>query len=174
MIMAPGLRKLALTAHVTCAVGLLGAIAGFFALGVAGLASRDPALLRSVYPAMELTARSVIVPLAVAALVTGLVQALGTPWGLARHYWVLAKLLLTLLATLVLLLQLEPIGYLADAVSETSFATDDLLPLRLSLVWPHAGGGLLVLLATVALSVYKPRGWTRYGWRKRHEQRQPS
>jgi hypothetical protein len=171
MIMAPGLRKLALTVHVACSVGLLGAIAGFFALGIAGLGSRDPALLRSAYPAMELTTWFAIVPLAVAALLTGLLQALGTPWGLIRHYWVLAKLLLTLLATLVLLLQLEPIGYLADAVTEPSFAADHLLPLRLSLVWPHAGGGLLVLLATVALSVYKPRGWTRHGWRKRHAQR---
>jgi len=174
MTMAPGLRKLALTVHVAGSVGLLGAIAGFFALGVAGLAGRDPALLRGIYPAMELVTWFVIVPLAVTALLTGLVQALGTPWGLIRQYWVLAKLLLTLLATLVLLLQLEPIGYLADATAEPSFAADDLLPLRLSLVWPHAGGGLLVLLATVALSVYKPRGWTRYGWRKRHEQRLPS
>ena len=35
--MAPGLRKFALTAHVTCSVGLLGAIAAFLALAVAGL-----------------------------------------------------------------------------------------------------------------------------------------
>jgi hypothetical protein len=35
----------------------------------------------------------------------------------------------------------------------------------------HAGGGLLVLLLPVVLSVYKPRGMTRYGWRKQHEQR---
>lgn len=37
----------------------------------------------------------------------------------------------------------------------------------------HAAGGLLVLLTTTILSVYKPRGLTRYGQRKRHEQRKP-
>ena len=35
----------------------------------------------------------------------------------------------------------------------------------------HAGGGLLVLLVAAVLNVYKPRGMTRYGWRKQHEPR---
>jgi hypothetical protein len=39
--MSPGLRKLALLAHVTCSVGWLGAVAGFLALAIAGLASRE-------------------------------------------------------------------------------------------------------------------------------------
>jgi hypothetical protein len=29
----------------------------------------------------------------------------------------------------------------------------------------------VVLLLLVGLSIYKPRGMTRYGWRKQHEQR---
>jgi hypothetical protein len=33
-----------------------------------------------------------------------------------------------------------------------------------------AGAGLLVLLVATALSVYKPRGVTAYGWRKQQEQ----
>ena len=45
----------------------------------------------------------VIVPLAIASLLTGVVQALATPWGLFRHYWVVIKLFLTVFATLVLL-----------------------------------------------------------------------
>jgi hypothetical protein len=35
----------------------------------------------------------------------------------------------------------------------------------------HAGGGLLVLLVTTTLLVYKPRGMTPYGWRKQQERR---
>jgi hypothetical protein len=38
----------------------------------------------------------------------------------------------------------------------------------------HAGGGLLVLLVTMILSVYKPRGMTAHGWRKQHEERKVS
>jgi hypothetical protein len=35
----------------------------------------------------------------------------------------------------------------------------------------HPGLGLVVLLVITGLNVYKPRGLTRYGWRKQQEQR---
>ena len=169
MTMAPGLRKFALTAHVTSSVGLLGAVAVFLALAIAGLTSQDARMVRAAYLAMNLTAEFVIVPLAFASLLIGIVQSLGTPWGLFQHYWVLAKLLLTVLATIVLLMQMEPIGLLARAAAETTLSRDALgLQIRLVV---HAGGGLLVLLVPMALSVYKPRGRTRYGRRKQQEQR---
>lgn len=171
--MGPRLRKLALTGHVSSSVGWLGAIAAFLALAVAGLTGEDDQTARAAYLAMDPIARFVIVPLAFASLVTGIVQSLGTPWGLFRHYWVLIKLLVTVLATAVLLLQVGPIGYVADAARETTLSGTELREARASLV-VHAGGGLLVLLVPVALSVYKPRGVTRYGLRKQHEKRAPS
>jgi hypothetical protein len=176
MTMTPRLRKLALTAHVMSAVGSLGSVAVFLALAVAGLTSQDAQMVRAAYLAMEFTAWYVIVPLAFASLLTGLVQSLGTQWGLFRHYWVLAKLLLTVLTIIVLLLQMEGISYMAGVAAETTLSGADLLGLRRSLRF-HAAGGLLVLLVTTTMSVYKPRGMTRYGWRKQHEQRalsQPS
>jgi hypothetical protein len=166
----PRVRKLALTAHVVTSVGWLGAVAAFLALAVAGRESRDAETVRAAYVAADVVTRLVLVPLCLASLLTGLVQALGTTWGLFRHYWVLVKLVLTVFATIVLLLQLEPIGQLADAAADTTLSADDLGAQRDSLVL-HAGGGLLVLLATAALSVYKPRGRTRYGWRKQNETR---
>jgi hypothetical protein len=110
--MAPGLRKVALTAHVTSSVGWLGAVATFLALALAGLISKDAQLVRAAYLMMELTGWFVLVPLSLASLLTGLVQALGTPWGLFRHYWVLFKLLITVLATVVLLLYMQTLTYL--------------------------------------------------------------
>jgi hypothetical protein len=168
MIMTPGVRKFALTAHVTSSVGTLGAVAGFLVLAIVGLTSTDSQMVRDAYSAMELTARYVIVPLVLASLITGLVQSLGTTWGLFRHYWVLAKLLLNVLVTIVLLLQMDGIGYVAAAAAETGLSSTDLVGLRRSIL-THAVGGLLVLLVPVALSIYKPRGMTRYGWRKRHQ-----
>jgi len=112
----------------------------------------------------------VIVPLSLASLLTGLVQSLGTTWGLSRHYWVLAKLLLTVLATAVLLLHTQPISYVARVAAETTLSSADLRRLRIQLV-ADAGAALLVLLVTTTLSVYKPRGMTPYGRRKQHEQR---
>lgn len=170
MIMTPRLRKFALTTHVASSVGLLGAVAGFLVLAIAGLTSRDAQTVRAAYIAMELTAWFVIVPLAFASLLTGIVESLGTRWGLFRHYWVVAKLVLTVLATIVLLLQMGLISTIAGVAAETTLSSADLFEARISLV-AHAGGGLLVLLVPMALSVYKPRGRTLYGRRKLHERR---
>ncbi|HEX8932964.1 MAG TPA: DUF2269 domain-containing protein, partial [Pseudonocardiaceae bacterium] len=89
MTMAPRLRKFALAAHITLAVGWIGAVAGYIALDVAAATRQDAQTLRAAYLAMELIAWYVIVPLALASLLTGLVMSLGTKWGLFRHYWVL-------------------------------------------------------------------------------------
>ncbi len=173
MTMTPSLRKFALTAHVTSSVGWLGAVAAFLVLAVSGLTSQDAQMVRAAYLAMELIAWFVIVPLALASLLTGLVMSLGTPWGLFQNYWVLFKLLITVVATIVLLLQMESISYIAGVAAETTLSSADLREARISLV-VHAGGGLLVLLVPMILSVYKPRGMTRYGRRKQHERRTES
>jgi hypothetical protein len=165
MTMTPNLRKLALTAHITVSVGWLGAVAGFLALAVAGLTSQDAQLVRAAYLAMDLTASFVIVPLSLASLLTGLVQSLGTPWGLFRHYWILLKLLITVLATLILLVHMKPISYMASVVSETTLSSGDFRQLRIQLV-ANAGAALLALLVTTTLSVYKPSGMTPYGQRR--------
>jgi hypothetical protein len=164
MTMTPPIRKLALTAHVTASVGWLGALAVFLVHAVASLISQDEQMVRAASLAMGLTAWFVILPLSLASLTTGLVQALGTAWGLFRHYWVLFKLLLTAIATIVLLLKLAPFSYLAAVASGATFSSTDLTGLRTSLM-VHAAGGLLVLLAAAALAVYKPAGMTRYGVR---------
>src|SRR5262245_37648232 len=165
MIMTARLRQLALTAHVTSSVGWLGAVAGFLALAVAGLTTQDAARVRAAYLAMEVITWSVIVPFCLATLLTGLVSSLGTAWGLFRHYWVVAKLLLTLVATVIVLLHTQPIGRVAAAAAETTLGIADLRQVRIQLV-ADAGAALLVLLVNTALGVYKPRGMTRYGWRK--------
>jgi hypothetical protein len=167
MTMAPGLRKFVLAAHVTSSVGWLGAVAVFLALAVAGLSSLDAQLVRSADLAMDLTAWLVIVPLCSASLLTGLVSSLGTPWGLFRHYWILVKLLITLFSTLVLLVHLQPISLLADEAkkSTATLSGTDLHGIR-NLLVTAAVVAWLALLGLTALSVYKPKGITRYGWRK--------
>ena len=166
--MTPRLRSFALTAHVTSSVGWLGAVAAFLALAIAGLTSQDTQTVQATYIATELITWFVIVPLSVASLLTGLVSSLGTAWGLFRHYWVLSKLLLTIFATLLLLLHTQPIGYVARVAAETTLSSADLRGLRVQLV-ADAGAALLVLLVNTTLAVYKPWGLTRYGQRKLHE-----
>lgn len=168
MTLAPGLRKLALTAHVACSVGWIGAVVAYLALVVAALNRQDGQPLGGVWMALELIGWSVLVPLSLASLLTGLIQALGTEWGLFRHYWVVFKLGLTMLATIILLLHMPSVSHWAGVAAEPAGASvTGLLSERL-----HAGGGLLVLLAATILSVYKPRGVTPYGWRKQRERPQ--
>lgn len=127
-------------------------------------------MVRAAYLAMGLTAWYIIVPLAFASLLTGLVQSLGTKWGLFRHYWILVKFLIAIFATIALLIHTQPINHMARSAAERTLASADLRELRIQLV-VAAGAGLLVLLVAATLAVYKPRGMTRYGWRKQHEQR---
>jgi hypothetical protein len=163
MEMRPGLRKLALTAHVVASVGWVGAIAAFLALAIAGLISADAASVRAAYLAMRLVGWLVIVPLSLLSLVTGLVQSLGTPWGLFRHYWIVAKLLINLLATAVLLLHMRLIDYMAGAALTGTLSATNLRRLRVQLI-ADAAAALIALLIATALSVFKPRGLTPYGW----------
>jgi uncharacterized membrane protein len=160
MTLTPRLRKFVFTAHIVSSVGWIGAVVAYLALVVAALTSEDAQRVRAAFLAMELT-YFVLVPLAFASLLTGIVQALGTMWGLFRHYWVIFKLLLTVLATFVLLLNMQTVSSLADRAARDSA---DLPGAGGQLL--HAGVGLLVLLTTAILAVYKPRGMTRYGRRK--------
>jgi hypothetical protein len=170
MTLTPRLRTFALTAHVTSSVGWLGAVAAFLALAIAGLTSRDAQVVHAAYLATELITWFVIVPLAFASLLSGLVVSLGTQWGLFRHYWVVVKFVLTILATGLLLLHTRPIGVLAGLARETNLSHADVGRLQIQLVG-DAGAALLALLVNVTLSVYKPRGMTPYGRRKQREQR---
>jgi hypothetical protein len=168
MIMTPRLRKFALTVHITTSVGWIGAVIAYLALVVATMTSQDVQMVRSAYLAMEPITWFALVPLSLASLLTGLVMALGTPWGLFRHYWVIAKLLLTVLATIVLLSYTQTVNFLANIAADPS---SDLSSLGSGSGLLHAGGGLVVLLLIMILSVYKPRGLTRYGWRKQQKKR---
>jgi hypothetical protein len=132
-------------------------------------------LVRLADLAMDLTAWFVIVPFCFPCLLTGLVSSPGTPWGLFRHYWVLVKLLITIPATLVLLVHMQPISLLASAASKTTLPWPgaELHGLR-DLLVIAAGAALQTLLVLTTLSIYKPRGMSRYGWRTQREQRAPS
>src|SRR5262249_24785545 len=168
--MRPRLQKFVLTAHVSSSVGWLGSVAGFLVLAVAGLGSQVSRLVRAAYPAMELLAWYAIVPLSLASLLTGLVQALGTKWGLFRHYWIVFKLVINVASSVLLLVHMQPIMHLADVAAQTRLASGDYFLLRVQLV-ADAAYAVVALLVATALSVYKPRGGTRDRWGKAQDAR---
>jgi len=167
--MGPRLRKLVLTTHIAVSIGWMGAVAAFLALAIAGLNTKDSQMVRAAYLAMAPIARFVIVPLALATLLSGIIQGLATPLGLFRHYWILLKLLLTTFATVVLLLKMPLISLAAHQAAAIAFPLAGLRVVGSQLL-VHSAGGLVVLFIVTAVSVYKPWGLTQIGRRKLREQ----
>jgi hypothetical protein len=163
MTLRPALRKLVLTLHLVLSLGWIGAVLAYLALDFV-VADGDAQLARAAYLALGTIGQSVIIPLALGSWATGLLISLTTPWGLFRHYWVLISFVLTTFAVVVLLEHIPGVAAAADALRRSDAATSH------GSVRPdfeHAVGGLVVLLVVTFLNVYKPRGLTRYGWRRR-------
>jgi hypothetical protein len=165
MSLRPALRRALLVVHVSASVGWLGAVLPYLALDLIATFSHDISSVRSAYFAMALVLRWVIVPLGLAATVVGISNGIVSPWGLWRHYWVAIKLVLTLFALSILLLESRTVLAMADLAAS---GTD---PRTLQGSLPHSIGGALVLLVATVLSLYKPKGLTRRGWRQRHGDR---
>lgn len=164
--MSPPVRRFALLVHVTCSVGWIGAVVAYIALGVAATVG-DSGTVRAAWTAMEIVGWYVLVPLALGSWGTGLVMALGSRWGLFRHYWVLFSFVLTTIATVILVLHMPDVSAIADAVQTAN--DSDLGGYGGDLF--HAVLGLVVLVVIQVLNVYKPPGMTRYGWRRSQRER---
>jgi hypothetical protein len=158
--MKPSLRRIGLVLHVALSVGWLGAVIAFLPLAIGSL-SRDEQLAQACYLSMLVVARGALVPLSIGTLVSGVVQSLGTRWGLFQHWWILIKLLLTVFATGALLL------HEATAISEAARLAADAgaavlqsgVPRELGMqLLADASAAALVLVAALAIAIYKPRG----------------
>ena len=158
-------RNLLLAVHIAVAVGALGTDTILLTLAVTGLISRDPELIRAAYLAMDLLVSTVLVPLALAALGTGVLLGLGTRWGLVRHWWVLAKLALTLVLASAAVFVLRP-SLNEAAASTRALPLAELAGAGIGQVAVRAATapalGVLLLTTAVALAVSKPWGRTRF------------
>lgn len=155
--MTTRLTKFIHTSHITFAVGWLGAVVVFLVLAITGITSQNTQLTRSAYLSMEVSGWFVLVPFCLAALLTGVIESITTKWGFFKHYWILVKLILTIAATIILLLHMKPISYIANVATEATFPATVLPNVRLKLI-ADAGAALLLLLFITTISVYKPWG----------------
>lgn len=167
MRLRPPLRKFVLSLHLIASVGWIGAVAAYLVFDITTISAQGAEVLRASYYAMDVLARWVIVPLALSALATGLIISLATRWGLFRHYWVLISLALTIVAVVVLLVEVGVISGNAAVATNPSTSLAELQALPSTL--PHSVGGLAVLVVIHVLNVYKPKGLTRHGWRKQRD-----
>ena len=161
-------RTLTLTLHVLASIGWFGSVAAYLVLAVAGRNSADVDVVRAAYLSMGLVVTYVIVPLALAALATGLLQALVSAWGLFRHYWVVAKLLLATFGTFLLLMHATQTRSLAAAAAAEALSLDGFAGERTKLAILSAGALVMLLVAT-SLATFKPAGLTPFGRRGRRQ-----
>lgn len=162
MTMNPRLSRLMLTAHITFSLGWFGTVAAFLVLSIAGITANEQ-VVKACYLGMDLIAWFVILPFCLLSLVTGLTQSLFTQWGLIKHWWIVVKFIMTLIATIVLLVHMQPISYLAKIASDSPLSLSELTALRIRLI-ADAGAAMLVLLATTTISVYKPWGKVQFAF----------
>jgi uncharacterized membrane protein len=145
--MPPPVRRAVLTAHIIASVGLLGDSAGVLAINVRAATTSDPALAASSYELLEMFSVVFGIPLSFASLGTGLALGLGTKWGVLRHRWVTAKLLVILS---VIVVGAVIIGPATATMREGGGGAET------RLIVASAYDVLALSLAT-GLSVYKPR-----------------
>ncbi|AYY12601.1 hypothetical protein EF847_07660 [Actinobacteria bacterium YIM 96077] len=161
----PHTRKTILVIHVIASVALLGEVWTLVALNLYSTLAADNELARAAYQLMDVLVFAGGIPLSMTALVTGVALALGSHWGLVRHYWVFAKLLL-LIAVICLGMFLFQPGVMAQAIEQGS--ESDTQQWRQVLV---VTAQLIMLVTATTLSVFKPKG--RIGWRSQRAARSP-
>ncbi|GHF46320.1 DUF2269 domain-containing protein [Streptomyces sp. NRRL_ISP-5395] len=149
-------RRGVLVAHIAVSVSWLGLTVGLLTLGLTAFLTGDPATASAATRAMKVFGDWLVVPVALLSLVSGLVLALGTPWGLARHRWVWIKFWLTLITTGLSIFSLRP-GI--DAA-----VADEVVDINLVIAPSVATATYLFI---TAISVLKPWGLTRRGRRLR-------
>ena len=76
-------------------------------------------------------------------------------------------------ASAILLLHMRPISFLGDVAAEGVLADADHQRLRVQLL-VDAAAAIVVLIAALVFSIYKPKGVTPYGQRKLRVQRRMS
>ncbi|MEU6771757.1 DUF2269 domain-containing protein [Streptomyces sp. NPDC046759] len=160
----PAARKGLAAVHVVASVGWLALMLCLLTLGTTALATDDAGTLRTAYRAMGMLGDALVVPLSLLALVSGVVLALGTPWGLFRYHWVAVKFWLTLAAAVASVFALT--ARLHDAVHAVDrHPTGPIAAMHLGFVRYDTvivpALALLLYLGLVVLSVFKPWGRRR-------------
>lgn len=146
-------RKALLVLHVLASVGWFGIAVLVAFLLLAAETAGDPTMARGLSQSVE-TSVWLSVPVGLTAAATGVLLGLGTKWGLARYWWVLAKEIIVVPVVVTDLLIVAPGA--RDAVHGQ---------LSGSLLAPAIAHCVVLTVATV-FSLVKPFGRIRAAGRR--------
>jgi len=126
-------------------------------LGISAATTGREELADSYYAVMDRLVNNLMPAAAIATLATGLLLALTTKWGLLRHYWVLAKLVLGLGTVVVGVTAID--GAIQDTIAARATAgsatANDLL-------LPAIAATPTMLATATGLAIAKPWGRTMH------------
>jgi hypothetical protein len=163
--LGPGARKVVMVLHAIAGIGWMGVDVALFVLLTNARTTDDPALVASGFNAIAMIVPVAVPPLSLGVLVTGLLLGLGTRWGLVRYWWVLVKLALSLVMTVLVFTSLLPAISGMTVLSATALSADALRaslgPLPTMLMFPPVVSFIMLGVAAL-LSIFKP--WQRTPW----------
>jgi uncharacterized membrane protein len=149
-------RKLTLVLHLASVGSWLGLDVAMAVLVFTAMGSDDPGTKSLSFQALELVTIWPMTISGLACLVTGVLLAYGSKYGLTKYWWVVVKLGLNLLLSTLVLIALRPgVEEMADQARQPGAvlnATD--------LIFPPIVSPTLLMVAVV-LSVFKPWGRLR-------------
>ena len=141
--------------HVVVSTGWMGAGAANVVLAFTAALDHDSQIRRACYLLVRTIDTWLVIPGAFAALASGVALSVLTPWGLARYWWVLVKLVLT---TAVIVFSTFFVGvWIEDSIAVGNAPS----PHAVALIVGPLGSMAAFLLMTWA-SVAKP--WGRTPW----------
>jgi uncharacterized membrane protein len=151
--------------HAITGIGWMGVDIAVFVLLMTARTTEDPALVVSGFNAIRMIVPVAVPPLSLGILVTGLILGVGTRWGLLHYWWVLIKLLLSLVMTVLVFVSLVPA---VNSIAVRSTTTTSAEAIRASLgslptqlMFPPIVSFLMLGVAAI-LSIFKP--WRRTPW----------
>jgi hypothetical protein len=140
-------------------VGWLGLSLGMVTLAMTGLLAESHAVRHGAYAIFHIFDLVIVIPSVVLAIVTGMVVAFGTPWGLVKHWWVLTTFVISLSIPAAAAVEHR---WFAELVART--ADPAARPGSLGVWLAVVVGCFAVLLWTATiLSIFKPWGRTWWG-----------
>ncbi len=165
----PRTKKALVTTHVVFSGSWLGVGVVMVTLSVLGLRSEDVATVRVSYELLELFDMTILPWSSIGAILSGIAVSLTSKWGLVRHYWIAAKLLIAIAVIT------SAFGFIHRWVISAAERSAQLPAtsagiaagggdLGLQLVTAFGVAVFLVAVATV-LSVFKPWGVTPFARR---------
>jgi hypothetical protein len=163
-------KRWLLAAHLLFLGAWLGGGLSSLAFNITALSTTDPHLLNVTYTFADLLHTTIIRGGAGGSLITGILLAWLTQWGLARFYWIIAKEIGSLLGVTLdlILIRLNDHAIALTATQGLDAISNPLFISNRTLLLLGSAVQISILLGVIVIAIFKP-----WGQRKRARQRTP-